>query len=390
MAYWLGRLVYGRPVGLLAGLLVAVSGGQLLYEHYIMSEGLFTVLITAASLLWVIGLRGTGNRPALLASGLMFGACALTRSYAVAILPLAVGLAFTAHLRGWRALKRAGLLVALGMAVVLAPWTARNYVVHGMLAPSGGAGQHLVSKLRSSPDLSFESEQAVDQDEDESLLEARELIQDLADAAAARGRPAGSQAKTLAYLMETYGLSEAQADDLMRAVAIDAIRAKPEVYAELVVEDSWENLVGENERLQSHWKLRDRVRGPEGGPLRRVWRPTTEWQEREQQTARRLMGIYQSAWLGSAQGLALLLGIVAAAIWPGARQGLFLAAMVLLAHVVTGLAVPGSARFHHPTDPLAQVVSVGGIWLLGSWVIARVRRGAVLERATRPRDLAAT
>jgi hypothetical protein len=371
-----------------AGLVVAVSGGQLLYEHYVMSEALFTVLITAASLLWVIGLRGSDSRLALLASGLLFGACALTRSYAVVLLPLAGGLALAAHLRGSDRLKRAGLIAALGMALVLLPWTARNYAVHGVLAPSGGAGQHLVSKLRRAPDLSFESEEGVDADGEGSLLEARELIQDLADATAARGgRPAGSQAKTHAYLMEAYGLSEAQADDLMRAVAIEAIRAKPEVYVELVAEDSWENLNGENERLQSHWKLRDRVRGQEGGPLRRVWRPTTEWQEREQGTARRLMGIYQSAWLGPAQAPALLLGMAAAAIGPRARQGLFLGAMVLLAHVVTGLAVPGSARFHHPTDPLAQVVSIGGIWLLGSWLIERARRGAGLGRAAQAVDL---
>src|SRR5215213_8134459 len=78
LTWWLGRLAYGRLAGLLGGLAVALAGPQLLYEHYLMTETLFTFLLALGLLAAVAGLRHSSGL-LLLVSGLVFGLCALTR-----------------------------------------------------------------------------------------------------------------------------------------------------------------------------------------------------------------------------------------------------------------------------------------------------------------------
>src|SRR5687768_2031269 len=65
LTYWLGRAVFrgvggvlpGRVAGFVAGLLVAVNGTLIIFVRYVMSETLFTFLVTAAALALVFGAR---------------------------------------------------------------------------------------------------------------------------------------------------------------------------------------------------------------------------------------------------------------------------------------------------------------------------------------------
>ena len=52
LAYLIGRSIFGRAAGLLAGILVALSAPLLIYEHYLLSEALFTFLLTLA--VWLL------------------------------------------------------------------------------------------------------------------------------------------------------------------------------------------------------------------------------------------------------------------------------------------------------------------------------------------------
>ena len=47
LTYVLGRLVTSRPAALVAAALVAISGPLLLYEHYVMTEVPFAILLLA-------------------------------------------------------------------------------------------------------------------------------------------------------------------------------------------------------------------------------------------------------------------------------------------------------------------------------------------------------
>jgi 4-amino-4-deoxy-L-arabinose transferase-like glycosyltransferase len=111
----LGRRVGGPAAGLAAAGLAAVHPMLVQPDGILMAETLFGALV-AASLLLAYGGR-------VLALGAVVGLAALTRGEGLLLVPLlAVPVA-------WRAARWRGVGVAVGaVAVVLAPWTARNWV----------------------------------------------------------------------------------------------------------------------------------------------------------------------------------------------------------------------------------------------------------------------
>src|SRR5688572_12459279 len=57
--YFLGRAMFGRAAGAVAGLAVALSAPLLIYEHYILAEPVFIPLLVLGLLLIVLALRRT-------------------------------------------------------------------------------------------------------------------------------------------------------------------------------------------------------------------------------------------------------------------------------------------------------------------------------------------
>ena len=55
--YGIGRLAFGRAAGLLAGLAAALSSPLLIYEHYLITESVFTFFLILSMLLLVAGLQ---------------------------------------------------------------------------------------------------------------------------------------------------------------------------------------------------------------------------------------------------------------------------------------------------------------------------------------------
>jgi 4-amino-4-deoxy-L-arabinose transferase-like glycosyltransferase len=119
----------GRPrVGLVAAAVLALFPGDVLFSPPILSEALFGALFCAV--LWAflrLSNRGDGRATTWLGFGLLLGAATLVRGTALVLLPIftLTWLARGASLR--RAIGHT-LAVAVGLAVVLAPWTARNYL----------------------------------------------------------------------------------------------------------------------------------------------------------------------------------------------------------------------------------------------------------------------
>src|SRR5688572_13119464 len=140
LTYGLGRIAFGnvagRASGLLAGLMVALSGPLVIYEHYLMSEALFTLTLTLALLALVVALRRPSARW-LLAAGGAVALAGLARPIGQAVVPIALGLPFLLALPAWRTgLRRVGL-VAVGIVLVMAPWTIRNLALHGSTGADG-------------------------------------------------------------------------------------------------------------------------------------------------------------------------------------------------------------------------------------------------------------
>src|SRR6266487_3515015 len=95
-ATWaLGRATYGRAAGLLAGLLTALNGPLLIFEHYIMAETLTTCLVALA----LLATFAAARKPLpgrLLLVGLLFGLAGAVHQRTLmllGLLPLAMLLA---------------------------------------------------------------------------------------------------------------------------------------------------------------------------------------------------------------------------------------------------------------------------------------------------------
>jgi hypothetical protein len=124
---------------------------------YVLSETLFAALALAAAL--VLQRSGNGNaRSPAIVSGVLSGAAALVRPAMLLFLPLAVV---------WLVLRRRpahAVALALAAAVVIAPWTIRNFRTYGrvvVIASEGGVtfwtGNHPLARgegdLAANPDL---------------------------------------------------------------------------------------------------------------------------------------------------------------------------------------------------------------------------------------------
>jgi 4-amino-4-deoxy-L-arabinose transferase-like glycosyltransferase len=126
----------GRRAGLIAAALAACYPVLIAADGAVMSETPYTALVAAAILLAV----RLHDRPAAVtaaALGAVIGLAALTRSEALALLPLlALPLA-------WRAGPGARLQLAaaatVAMVLVLTPWTVRNYVRFDRVLPVTGS-----------------------------------------------------------------------------------------------------------------------------------------------------------------------------------------------------------------------------------------------------------
>src|SRR5688572_7313552 len=156
--YFLGRAMFGRAAGALAGLAVALSAPLLIYEHYILAEPLFIPLLVLGLLLVVLAMqREGGGRSVLglyLAGGIVLALAALSRPIGQALLPIGPLAILAHHWRDRGALRAAArasvlpiALVLLGFALVLVPWSVRGSMTTGRVSGAGAMGQSLIGRI---------------------------------------------------------------------------------------------------------------------------------------------------------------------------------------------------------------------------------------------------
>jgi 4-amino-4-deoxy-L-arabinose transferase-like glycosyltransferase len=133
IAYWLARTLLAAPLALAATALVALSPHLVTMNIYLLSETLFTLLLTTA--IWLIVASGKKSGPALpAAAGLMLGAAALTHPMLLYfVVPLAAFLFY-----GWRepSGRRTALIVIVFFGLVTGAWAGRNLHTLGQVGDS--------------------------------------------------------------------------------------------------------------------------------------------------------------------------------------------------------------------------------------------------------------
>ncbi len=374
--YALGRATFGRLAGLLAGTAVALSGPLIIYEHYLMAESLFSLLLAAAALVLVVGAK-RDSFTWLFSAGAATGLAALTRPIGQAAIPIAVGLPLLLAMPGWRRGLRRAVLIACGVLVVLAPWLVRTWAVHGSLGAEGALGQALIGRTIRH-DRGFVYDDPRRPDPDPTRAAARRVIQQ----EASTGEPSGGT--ITARLRDELGLTQAQTSALLLELALDAISRRPTSYLASTAEAAWELFQGKNERLLGHWRQRttrnwDRKWNARLVPLLEDELPA-EGQAYERADA--LTSLFQPWRWRRSITLLFGLGALAALAVPRWRTGLIPAAMAVTL-LVAAAALDGLVwRFRYPADPLIAVVASGGASapiMLALAGAGRIRR-AVLAR----------
>jgi 4-amino-4-deoxy-L-arabinose transferase-like glycosyltransferase len=134
LVYLIARAQFTRGAALLAatGLALAPMTGH--FTAVILSETLFTFLLTLSVFCW--------GRRRFVATGLVFGLAALTR---VIVLPFVIALLLLSLLGPWRSCRRGYLTITLLSLAIASIWTVRNAVTFHRFIPvaAGGYGTNL-------------------------------------------------------------------------------------------------------------------------------------------------------------------------------------------------------------------------------------------------------
>lgn len=125
----------------LAAIFLAIYLPHIFWATLFCSENLFIPCLTLG--LWLFGrYQQTGSGWLLFSAGLTLGWATLTRPFALLLLPILLLLLLAA---GWRHKQlpiRAVLILVFSFAGIIAPWTFRNYHVHGelvLITTNGGS-----------------------------------------------------------------------------------------------------------------------------------------------------------------------------------------------------------------------------------------------------------
>jgi 4-amino-4-deoxy-L-arabinose transferase-like glycosyltransferase len=386
LAYLLGRLLAGphaasgRIVGLAAGILSAISAPLVTYEHYLLTEALFTFSVTAmlVGLVWAC----QRSQPARwLLAGLLIGLAAMVKPIAQGFLPMALVGAYLAG-ASWRSLRiplaipaptRAAILctvmVAVGYGLAIAPWSIRNQLVHDIASPST-FGRTLIART-ASYDRGFTFVDPRRPESDPIKARAAEIVQ--------RGAERGDSDGTIAQrLRQELDLDPVEVNAIMRDLAIQAISRQPLYFIEGSFWFAVRIFNGVEMRLREHESERKDV---EWNERTRALLAFTR-SEDDARFANGLLKWWQPSLWAPLPLLLFLLG-VSTSLLAGWRPGLLLGGCVMVLIFASAALNGPQERYRYPVDPAIAAMMASGLVTvsLAAW---RTSRGGD-ARAPAPR-----
>ena len=146
LVFLLGQALFNTRTGLLAALIAAIYPNLVAYSHFLWSETLFAVLLTAG-LVGVWYAQERESRLLALLAGAALGTAALTREVAI---PVAGVCAVWGVVSAWQSDRRGALvraaLMLLAVTVTVLPWTIRNYRIYDRFIPVSTVGWYAIAE----------------------------------------------------------------------------------------------------------------------------------------------------------------------------------------------------------------------------------------------------
>ena len=200
-------------------------------------------------------------------------------------------------------------------------------------------------------------------------------------------RNSRSVRSTQAGVISELGLSQAQADNLMRQVALEAIAERPGYYIIGSLRMAGQILLGKEreDSLVTRWTQRTDKDWVEQWDARvdHLLTPASPAEQAEMLRAENLVNIYQPVALGPVLPLLALLGLVLAIALHRFRLGVLpgVSAVVL---VLASAALDGPVpRYRYPVDPLIALLAAGAVLASGEMAFRTMRQGLIDMRRQR-------
>jgi 4-amino-4-deoxy-L-arabinose transferase-like glycosyltransferase len=336
LVYLLASVGFGRPAGLVAGLLIVLSAPLIVFERYVMAETLFTALLTLA--FWLV-LAGQRRSVVLLplAAGLTLGLAAVVRPVALALAPAAL-LALLLGPRSWRERRHQLEVFALGLLLVSTPLLIWNRTRSA--DAESVVGTHLYGRVVVHDALLLPAPDSPPSAGLSPRLAAARLI--ILESATRAEPPSEVRLR-----LRAVGFAEAEANLAMRLVVTEIIAAQPARYLAGTLERMLMLLRGTPEEV------------PTGNPY----------------------PLLQPADHSVPIAILVLAGLARSATSPSRRPLLALGLAALSLCLISAALVGFVPRYRYPVDPLLAVLTAAGFATCLGRLAAGTRR---LSSALRP------
>ncbi len=149
LIYLFARDLFGRRIGVLAGVIAAIYPELYIYDGWLYTESLYIFLLLAICY-GLYRLQRTPQRSwrIWITCGILLGLLSLTRPNGFIVIGLFIVWAIImgwAKILSWRVVARNTALTTLIAVALIAPWTIRNYMVsHTFIPVAGGDGTVLL------------------------------------------------------------------------------------------------------------------------------------------------------------------------------------------------------------------------------------------------------
>jgi hypothetical protein len=264
-----------------------------------------------------------------------------------------------------------------GFGVLALPWIALTYVQAGSLG-SSGLGEALFWRGTRQDVLLIGRESGRPADVGDSTRQAARRL------AYQRGVDQDLPSDIAVLLQQRFGLSAAEADGVLREVAIELFARDPALYVGSSLGLFRELLVGTEQWLGGQGKSGGvtRYSNPEDkydwweARIRHLAVPPTAAEANEFGRAKAIVNLYQPYRFAVPSLAFLACGLLAATLVPAWRILLLPAAFGLWLLLATAFLSGGLPRYRYPADPLLAVVIGGGAvgLLLGARRLVRIAR----------------
>jgi 4-amino-4-deoxy-L-arabinose transferase-like glycosyltransferase len=340
-----------------------------------MAETLFTFLLIASALALVLGMQRASWRLYAL-GGVLLALASMNRAAAQLLLPLVPLAALLWHRQIRPAARHSGAMLA-GFLVISLPWMTATWAQTGSFGASGLGEALFWRGSREQPELITRAIGRPSDTNDPTLTQARRVAYN-------RVFENELPSDIAVLLTNRFGYTEAEADAILRDVAIELFARQPEFYVQTSFALFGELLVGTEQFLGGQGKSGGVTRFPNAQDKYDFWnervrhlaQPASTAQANEFRAAQRIANVFQPFRYAPLMLGMLAFGLVAAAVvrgWRLAWLPVLLGLWLLLTTAFLSGALP---RYRYPADPLLAVGIGGGV----AAVVVGVRRLLSIRR----------